>query len=53
MKNSEINEDSTYRNKDMIKLAEEAKDKYFVLKTKPKPKKTQKKKEKESVSDSS
>lgn len=50
LEESPINEDSIYRNKDMLKEADLAKDKYFVLKGKAKPKgwKEEKKEEKES-----
>lgn len=33
-----INQDSAFRNKDLIKEAEIVKDQYFLLKGKPKPK---------------
>ena len=37
MEGTEINKDTTYENKDMIREAETAKDKYFALKAKVKP----------------
>jgi hypothetical protein len=39
MEETEINKDTTYENKDMIREAETAKEKYFVLKAKIKPSK--------------
>lgn len=47
MQQTNIDEDCLFRNKDMMKQAENAKDKYFALKAKPKPKKEDKKKDKE------
>lgn len=38
MKETPINKDSMYRNKDMIKEADLVKDKFFALKGKSKPK---------------
>jgi hypothetical protein len=37
MEETDINKDTTYENKDMIREAETAKDKYFALKAKVKP----------------
>lgn len=37
MEQTSIDEDCTFQNKDMIREAESAKDKYFALKAKPKP----------------
>ncbi len=47
MEETKINEDATYQNKDMIKEAELAKDKYFALKAKTKPAKKEEKKSEE------
>lgn len=44
MEETELNKDTTFENKDMIKAAETAKDKYFSLKAKPKPAKKEEKK---------
>ncbi len=44
MEETELNKDCVYENKDMIKEAERAKDKYFALKAKPKPAKKEEKK---------
>ena len=47
MEETKEDEDCLFKNKDMIREAESAKDKYFALKAKPKPKKEDKKKDKD------
>lgn len=42
-----MNKDPIFENKDMIREAETAKDKYFALKAKPKPTKKEEKKTEE------